>query len=59
MALYAKYQKLAEEVRIGGRKVHFLGRLATYKYYNMDAVILRALEISGEIIAEANNVMRK
>ena len=49
MALYAKYQKLAEEVRIGGRKVHFLGRLATYKYYNMDQAIRAALDMFKQI----------
>lgn len=51
MALYAKYQKLAEEVRIRGRKVHFLGRLATYKYYNMDQAIRAALDMFNQIFS--------
>jgi UDP-galactopyranose mutase len=38
-ALYAKYQALADETR----DVQFLGRLGTYKYYNMDQVVAQAL----------------
>jgi UDP-galactopyranose mutase len=38
-ALYKKYQALA--VRQSG--VHFVGRLATYQYYNMDQVVGQAL----------------
>ena len=37
--LYAKYKELAD--RQAG--VHFVGRLATYKYYNMDQVVAQAL----------------
>jgi UDP-galactopyranose mutase len=39
--LYRKYQALAE--RTPG--VHFVGRLATYKYYNMDQVTAQALTL--------------
>ena len=46
-ALYKKYQALAAETP----DVHFVGRLATYRYYNMDQVIGQALttykKISG------------
>ena len=38
--LYAKYQALAEK-----EDVRFVGRLANYKYFNMDEAILNALEI--------------
>jgi UDP-galactopyranose mutase len=38
-ALYKRYQALAD--RTPG--VHFVGRLATYKYYNMDQVVGQAL----------------
>jgi UDP-galactopyranose mutase len=38
-ALYAKYQELAEATS----DVMFLGRLGTYKYYNMDQVVAQAL----------------
>jgi UDP-galactopyranose mutase len=37
--LYKKYQTLAEATP----GVHFIGRLATYKYYNMDQVTAQAL----------------
>ena len=40
-ALYERYRALAEG--FGG--LHLLGRLAEYKYYNMDAIVLRALEL--------------
>lgn len=40
MDLYEKYRELAEKES----RVHFVGRLANYKYFNMDAAILNALE---------------
>jgi UDP-galactopyranose mutase len=40
MELYDKYKQLATEEK----GVHFLGRLANYKYFNMDTAILNALE---------------
>jgi UDP-galactopyranose mutase len=38
-ALYQRYQQLAEQTP----GVHFCGRLATYRYYNMDQVVAQAL----------------
>jgi len=38
-ALYKQYQELASATA----NVHFVGRLATYKYYNMDQVVAQAL----------------
>jgi UDP-galactopyranose mutase len=38
-AIYRKYQELAAQLT----SVHFVGRLATYKYYNMDQVTAQAL----------------
>ena len=38
-ALYKQYQQLAEETE----GVHFVGRLASYRYYNMDQVVGAAL----------------
>ena len=40
MDLYEKYKEFATQEK----KVHFLGRLANYKYFNMDSAILNALE---------------
>ena len=42
--IYHKYQALAEEAG-----VHFVGRLATYKYYNMDQVVAQALTLYARI----------
>jgi len=46
--IYAKYKALADE----RRKVHFVGRLATYKYYNMDQVVAQALTTYGKIVGK-------
>ncbi len=45
-ALYERYRALA------GRfpNLHLLGRLAEYKYYNMDAIALRALELCDTLL---------
>ena len=40
-ALYERYRQLAEQES----SVCFVGRLASYKYFNMDQAILNALEI--------------
>jgi len=43
--LYRKYEALAR----AKPNVHFVGRLATYKYYNMDQVIAQALTLYAKI----------
>jgi UDP-galactopyranose mutase len=43
--LYKKYEALAE----AESKVHFVGRLATYKYYNMDQVVAQALTLVSKL----------
>jgi UDP-galactopyranose mutase len=45
-ALYKKYQELADATA----GVHFLGRLGTYKYYNMDQVVAQALTLSAKLV---------
>jgi len=45
-ALYGQYKALAE----GFDNLHLLGRLAEYKYYNMDAIAARALELAKELV---------
>ncbi len=44
-ALYEKYRLLTEEFD----KFHLLGRLAEYKYYNIDAMCRKAMELAEEI----------
>lgn len=52
--IYKQYQALADAAG-----VHFVGRLATYKYYNMDQVVAQALTLYARICnlgrAEAAN----
>ena len=45
-ALYAKYKAEADKFP----NLHLLGRLAEYKYYNMDAITARALELSDTLV---------
>lgn len=44
--LYKKYQQLAETTE----NTYFVGRLATYKYYNMDQVVAQALTMFKKIM---------
>jgi UDP-galactopyranose mutase len=44
-ALYKRYQELAHDTP----GVHFVGRLGTYKYYNMDQVVAQALTLYAKI----------
>ncbi len=44
--IYARYRVLAEQ----RPDVHFVGRLATYRYYNMDQVIGQALTLYRKLI---------
>ena len=46
--LYKKYQQLAS----GLKHVHFTGRLATYKYYNMDQVVAQSLKLYKNLITQ-------
>jgi UDP-galactopyranose mutase len=49
LALYKKYEELAGATS----GVHFLGRLGTYKYYNMDQVVAQALTLYAKIAGAA------
>jgi UDP-galactopyranose mutase len=44
--VYKKYQQLAESIS----NTFFVGRLATYKYYNMDQVVAQALTLFKKIM---------
>ncbi len=54
--LYRKYKAMADALP----QVHFVGRLGTYKYYNMDQVVAQALvefeKLSSRRIAPARKV---
>ncbi len=47
-ALYAAYAQKASKLK----HVHFLGRLGDYTYYDMDAAILRAMQLFEEVFAD-------
>lgn len=49
-ALYKRYAELAEATK----RVHFVGRLATYRYYNMDQVVAQALTLCKQLAATAD-----
>lgn len=44
--LYRKYKQLADEQE----NVHFVGRLGTYRYYNMDQVVAQALTLYKKLV---------
>jgi UDP-galactopyranose mutase len=46
LGLYEKYAKKAAEYK----SVYFIGRLAEYKYYNMDRVVKRAFDVFETIV---------
>jgi UDP-galactopyranose mutase len=47
--VYAKYKQLADATP----DVHFVGRLATYKYYNMDQIVAQALTVYAKLSGAA------
>ncbi len=53
--LYEQYVDLSKRIS----NLHLCGRLAEYRYYNMDMVILRALQLSEEIIHEDKTKNKK
>ena len=51
MKKYSIYAELAQKVP----GLTILGRLAAYKYYNMEATVLAALDVSDGLLAESSN----
>jgi UDP-galactopyranose mutase len=51
-ALYARYRQLATSLP----NVHFVGRLATYRYYNMDQVVGQALTLYRKLAHAEQNL---
>lgn len=51
--LYNKYKVLADNTR----GVHFVGRLGTYKYYNMDQVVAQALATFDKIMSDREIIL--
>jgi UDP-galactopyranose mutase len=53
--LYKKYKDLADATP----GVHFVGRLATYKYYNMDQVVAQALTVYNKLRETENGKLEE
>ena len=53
--LYKKYKDLADATP----GVHFVGRLATYKYYNMDQVVAQALTVYNKLRETENGKLQE
>lgn len=53
--LYKQYKALADATP----EVHFVGRLATYKYYNMDHVVAQALKVYNNLIVSGDGKVQK
>ena len=51
-SLYRKYELLAEKTE----NVHFTGRLATYKYYNMDQVVAQSLKLFRNLASPSQKI---
>lgn len=45
--LYSKYQKMAEKLE--KNNIYFVGRLANYKYFNMDQAFINALDLFNKL----------
>jgi UDP-galactopyranose mutase len=45
--IYGKYKALADNTP----GIHFVGRLATYKYYNMDQIVAQALTVYAKMVS--------
>lgn len=53
-ALYKRYAELASATP----NVHFVGRLATYRYYNMDQVVAQALTLCKQMTAASESTVK-
>jgi len=51
--IYKEYQRLAE----AQTNIYFTGRLATYKYYNMDQVVAQSLTLFKKLARTENNTV--
>jgi len=52
--MYKRYKALADATPF----VHFVGRLATYKYYNMDQVVAQALKLYSKLSGARSTATR-
>lgn len=50
---YQRYFQLAQKELQHKHPIYFIGRLAEYKYYNMDHIFLRAMNLAQDILHKA------
>ncbi len=50
--IYAKYEGLVKEEKAKPHPIHLIGRLAEFKYFNMDQVFVRALNLGKQILKD-------
>jgi UDP-galactopyranose mutase len=50
--------KLYAELAAATKRVHFVGRLATYRYYNMDQVVAQALTLCKQLAAAPEFIVK-
>ena len=48
LKLYKRYQEKAKALSNQASPIHFLGRLAEFKYYNMDQIFLRSMRFAKD-----------
>ena len=49
-ANYKKYAELAKKESQQDVPIHFIGRMAEFRYYNMDHVFLKSMNLAKEIL---------
>lgn len=47
---YKNYKKLAEGEEKSSQPTYFIGRMAEFKYYNMDHIFLRAIGLANDLV---------
>ena len=52
LAIYEKYRRLAKKEKLHSTPLYFVGRLAEFKYFNMDQVIIHSRDIANKLLKE-------
>jgi len=50
IALYKKYEVLVNSEDVQSKNMFLIGRLAEYKYFNMDQVFDRAIKLAKDVL---------
>ena len=55
--VYLKYKALADEEARHSHPIRFLGRLAEYRYFNMDHVFIRSIRLANQLLGSKQVVL--